>query len=80
MTRALLSVLMVAGALTIAWTGVSAQRGGPPGPPLTARQAAPIDLTGSWVVPFTGSIVLLPIGAVLAAGLRPDRPLADAGL
>ena len=53
MTRALLSVLMVAGALTIAWTGVSAQRGGPPGPPLTARQAAPIDLTGSWVAVVT---------------------------
>ena len=49
MRRALLSVLMVASALTIAWSGVSAQRGGPPGPPLTARQAAPIDLTGSWV-------------------------------
>ena len=39
-----------------------------------------VDLTGSWVVPFIGSIVLLPIGALLAARLRPDRPLAEAGL
>ena len=33
--------------------GVSAQRGGPPGPPLTPRQNAPIDLTGTWVAVVT---------------------------
>jgi hypothetical protein len=51
MKRAILFAL--AGALACAWSGVSAQRGGPPGPPLTARQAAPIDLTGSWVAVVT---------------------------
>jgi len=53
MNRALLSALAVAVALAGAWSGVSAQRGGPPGPPLTARQAAPIDLIGSWVAVVT---------------------------
>ena len=33
-----------------------------------------VDRTGSWVVPFTGSILLLLLGAVLAARLRPDLP------
>jgi MFS family permease len=33
-----------------------------------------VDRTGSWVVPFVASIVLLLIGALLAARLRPDRP------
>jgi hypothetical protein len=33
--------------------GVSAQRGAPPGPPLTPRQNAPIDLTGTWVAVVT---------------------------
>jgi MFS family permease len=32
-----------------------------------------VDRTGSWVVPFIGSVVLLLVGAVLAARLRPDR-------
>ena len=31
-----------------------------------------VDRTGSWVVPFGASIVLLLLGAVLAARLRPD--------
>ena len=53
MNRALPSALAVAVALAGAWSGVSAQRGGPPGPPLTARQAAPIDLIGSWVAVVT---------------------------
>jgi len=53
MNRALLSALAVAVALAGAWSGVSAQRGSPPGPPLTARQAAPIDLIGSWVAVVT---------------------------
>jgi len=46
------SVLAVAGAMIVAWSGVagvSAQRGAPPGPPLTAQQGAPVDLTGTWV-------------------------------
>jgi cyanate permease len=32
-----------------------------------------VDRTGSWVVPFVGSVVLLLLGAVLSARLRPDR-------
>lgn len=32
-----------------------------------------VDLTGSWVVPFIGSIVLLFCGAILALRLRPDK-------
>ena len=37
-----------------------------------------VDLTGSWVVPFSGSVVLLLLGALLAARLRPDRPFTEA--
>jgi MFS family permease len=33
-----------------------------------------VDRTGSWVVPFIASVVLLLLGAVLASRLRPDRP------
>ncbi len=33
-----------------------------------------VDRTGSWVVPFTGSMALLVAGAVLALRLRPDIP------
>jgi MFS family permease len=33
-----------------------------------------VDRTGSWVVPFIASIVLLLIGALLSSRLRPDRP------
>jgi MFS family permease len=36
-----------------------------------------VDRTGSWVVPFIGSVVLLLLGAVLAARLRPDRAFKD---
>jgi MFS family permease len=36
-----------------------------------------VDRTGSWVVPFIGSIVLLLLGAVLASRLRPDQPFAE---
>ncbi len=36
-----------------------------------------VDRTGSWVVPFGVSIVLLLLGAVLACRLRPDRPFMD---
>jgi MFS family permease len=36
-----------------------------------------IDLTGSWTLPFLGSIVLLLIGAGLALRLRPDQQLLD---
>lgn len=36
-----------------------------------------VDLTGSWVVPFSGSIVLLLLGALLAARLRPDQPFTE---
>ena len=41
----------------VAWVAfgalLSAQRGGPPGPPPTPRAAAPIDLTGYWVAVVT---------------------------
>jgi MFS family permease len=36
-----------------------------------------VDRTGSWVVPFIASIVLLLLGAVLASRLRPDLPFVD---
>jgi len=36
-----------------------------------------VDRTGSWVVPFIASIVLLLIGAILACRLRPDKPFVD---
>ena len=36
-----------------------------------------VDRTGSWVVPFIGSILLLLLGAVLALRLRPDRPFVE---
>ena len=38
-----------------------------------------VDRTGSWVVPFIASIVLLLLGAVLASRLRPDKPFAEEG-
>ncbi len=38
-----------------------------------------VDRTGSWVVPFIASIVLLLAGAALAWRLRPDRPFEDSG-
>jgi cyanate permease len=33
-----------------------------------------VDHTGSWVVPFATSVLLLIVGAVLASRLRPDIP------
>jgi MFS family permease len=36
-----------------------------------------VDRTGSWVVPFIASVVLLLVGAVLATRLRPDLPFVD---
>src|SRR5271169_1734845 len=36
-----------------------------------------IDLTGSWTLPFLGSMALLVIGAGLALRLRPDQQLLD---
>jgi MFS family permease len=35
-----------------------------------------VDRTGGWVFPFVASLVLLPLGAVLALRLRPDKPFA----
>jgi MFS family permease len=37
-----------------------------------------VDRTGSWVIPFIGSVVLLLLGAILAARLRPDKPFEEA--
>jgi hypothetical protein len=53
MNRAVIALLAVAVAMLGAWSGVSAQRGGPPAAPLTPRQLAPIDLTGTWVAVVT---------------------------
>jgi MFS family permease len=36
-----------------------------------------VDRTGSWVVPFIGSIALLLVGALVAARLRPDHRFED---
>jgi MFS family permease len=36
-----------------------------------------VDRTGSWVVPFIASVVLLLLGAILASRLRPDRRFPD---
>ena len=36
-----------------------------------------VDRTGSWVVPFIASILLLLVGAVLALRLRPDRHFVE---
>jgi len=33
-----------------------------------------VDATGSWVMPFTASIALLVIGAILVRHIRPDKP------
>ncbi len=37
-----------------------------------------VDRTGSWVIPFLASVVLLLLGAALACRLRPDLPFPDA--
>ena len=34
-----------------------------------------VDWTGNWQVPFSGSIVLLVVGAVLTFWMRPDRSI-----
>ena len=39
-----------------------------------------LDHTGSWVVPFGASVLLLILGAVLASRLRPDIPFEMKGL
>jgi len=37
-----------------------------------------IDFTGSWTLPFAGSLCLLLLGAGLAFRMRPDRPFETA--
>src|SRR5215470_4411949 len=84
-------------AVTLAFVATvvaSAQRGRggqPAGPPLTARQAAPIELTGYWVslmvdewrfrvTPQKGDIVYLPLNAQarqIANAWDPDKDQAD---
>jgi MFS family permease len=39
-----------------------------------------VDKTGSWVIPFIGSVALLFLGAILASRLRPDLPFDAAEL
>jgi len=36
-----------------------------------------LDLTGSWAIPFYGSIGLLLLGAGLSFLMRPDRPFKE---
>ncbi|MCW0060304.1 MFS transporter, partial [Burkholderia pseudomallei] len=36
-----------------------------------------VDRTGSWTLPFAGSIALLVLGIVMTFFMRPDRPLRD---
>jgi MFS family permease len=38
-----------------------------------------IDLTGSWTLPFAGSVSLLLLGAALAFRIRPDQPFEPSG-
>lgn len=38
-----------------------------------------VDRTGSWVIPFLGSVALLLLGAVFAWRLRPDVPFEEMG-
>lgn len=37
-----------------------------------------VDISGSWVLPFAGSIALLLAGAILISRVQPDRPFAEA--
>ena len=37
-----------------------------------------IDFTGSWTLPFAGSLCLLLLGAGLAFRMHPDRPFETA--
>ena len=39
-----------------------------------------VDRTGSWVIPFIGSVVLLLVGGICAARLRPDVAFKDLGI
>ena len=36
-----------------------------------------VDRTGSWAIPFICSMLLLLVGAMLAARLQPDQPFSD---
>lgn len=36
-----------------------------------------VDLTGNWILPFVGSVVLLLVGAVLAFTMHPERRFVD---
>src|SRR5215831_12006776 len=83
-----MALALVAPALAHAQRG---RGGAPAGPPQTARQAAPIDLTGYWVslivdewrfrvTPQKGDIVYLPLNAQarqIANAWDPDKDQAD---
>jgi MFS family permease len=36
-----------------------------------------VDVTGSWAIPFYGSLALLLVGAALSFWMRPDRPFVE---
>ena len=83
---------LVALAIGFGQTGTAAQRGrgaGPAGPPMTARQAAPIDLTGTWVsvvtedwrwrmaTPPLGDVASIPVNAEARAAAKKWSLQAD---
>jgi hypothetical protein len=92
MSRRILALAMAALAMpSLAFAQGRGRGGAPAGPPQTARQAAPIDLTGYWVslvvdewrfrvTPQKGDIVYLPLNAQarqIANAWDPDKDQAD---
>jgi hypothetical protein len=88
MSRSNLASRFAAAVLALAAAAAAAQPPGPPGPPRTARQSAPIDLTGQWVsivtedwrfrmvTPPAGDvegIALTPAGAAIANAWDPAK-------
>jgi hypothetical protein len=67
-------VALAIGAATINVAGQG--RGGPAGPPMTARQAAPVDLTGTWVSVVTEDwrwrMVTPPVGDVASVPVNAE--------
>jgi hypothetical protein len=83
-------VLAIAFAILVAAPGLVAQRGGgPAGPPQTARQRAPADLTGTWVsvvtedwrwrmaTPPVGDVASMPVNAAGRAAAKSWNLAAD---
>jgi len=88
MSRSKYARCLAAAVLALATAAAGAQPPGPPGPPRTARQSAPIDLTGQWVsivtedwrfrmvTPPKGDVegmTLTPAGAAIANAWDPAK-------